>query len=394
MRICLLADGYPSKENPTFVFVQQLVEALVDDNIQVDVIAPQSITKNLVRQMPFQPFCSEGRTTKGKKYQIFRPKFISFGNCKFLDPLTNLTKDRGIKRAITAIGKDYIDVLYGHFWHNAYALKKIAQRLNRPLFVACGEGDNALEELVASLSQQELDELKETVTGVISVSSENRRKCIKLGLCNETNIVVFPNCVDQTIFHERNRQNCREKLGFNESDFVVIFVGGFIKRKGSSRLSQALREINDKSIKAIFIGKPMGGDIALPSYDQIFFQGPVNHDSLPDYLCAADVFVLPTLKEGCCNSIVESLSCGIPVISSNGAFNDDILDEGCSIRVDPLSVEQIKDAILKLKNNFKLKEQMHFKALEKSKDWSIVSRANNIMVFINSMIEKELKSSK
>lgn len=386
MRICLLSDGYPSEGIQYFVFVEQLVNALVDMGIDVDVITPQSITKNLMRRQSFLPEVNIHKTSRGKEYKVYRPKFISVGNNRFLSPIARVTNASAVKRSVRKIGVENINVFYGHFWHNAYELSKYAEKCKKPLFVACGEGDNALENLVASMSPEKLKWFNEVMTGVISVSSENKRKCIHLGLAEEKDIEVFPNCVDQDIFHQLDRQKCRAKLGLSDSDFAVIFVGGFIHRKGSTRLSQALTELNDKQIKAIFIGCPVGGDAAVPEYENIVSQGQVSHDKLPEYLSAADVFVLPTLKEGCCNAIVEAVSCGLPVISSNGAFNDDILDEKCSIRIDPMSVVEIKEAILKIKNDPQLRNSMAKAASEKSKDWSIVSRAQNILRFINNQI--------
>ena len=49
MKIAILADGYPSKGNPQFIFVQQLVNALVDLGNEIFVIAPQSLTHALIR---------------------------------------------------------------------------------------------------------------------------------------------------------------------------------------------------------------------------------------------------------------------------------------------------------------------------------------------------------
>lgn len=382
MHLCLLADGFPSKHSASFVFVEQLVNALVDLGVKVDVIAPQSITKNIIRKQPFLPFCEERKTPSGNSYSLHRPKFISAGNLKLLDPTVKFLRNKAISKAISRIGYANIDAFYGHFWHNAYALKHKAKKYSKPLFVACGEGDNALEDLVASLTQNQLNDFRNTVTGVISVSSENKRKCINLGLAEEKDIIVYPNCVDQNIFHPLEKEKCRVNLGIKKSDFVIIFVGSFIYRKGSGRISQALCEIGDDNIKAIFVGKPMGGDVDNPNYPNIFFKGSIDHDKLPEFLCAADVFVLPTLKEGCCNAIVEALSCGVPVISSEGAFNDDILDEKVSIRINPLSVEEIKQAILDLKNDPVRISKMGQQAIVKSRDWSIINRAKGLSNFI------------
>ena len=94
-------------------------------------------------------------------------------------------------------------------------------------------------------------------------------------------------------------------------------------------------------MKSIFIGS---GE-QTPEIDGILFCGKLPHDQIVHYLNAADVFVLPTLAEGCSNAIIEAMACGLPIISSDLPFNDDILDAENSIRVNSLDVESIAEAI-------------------------------------------------
>lgn len=109
----------------------------------------------------------------------------------------------------------------------------------------------------------------------------------------------------------------------------MAFVGHFNERKGSLRLSEALKEIKD--IKSIFIGR--GPEV--PDCPGILYCGSVKHNKVPEYLNASDVFVLPTLTEGCCNAIIEAMARGLPIVSSNLTCNDGILNESNSIRINP-----------------------------------------------------------
>ena len=98
------------------------------------------------------------------------------------------------------------------------------------------------------------------------------------------------------------------------------------------------------------------------------------------------MFVLPTQKEGCCNAIVEALAMGLPVISSDGAFNDDILDEKNSMRINPDDVEAIAGAIKKIKEDSALRKQMSEYSLSRHANYSIEGRAQRIVEFINKQI--------
>ena len=260
-----------------------------------------------------------------------------------------------------------------------------ARKYNKPLFVACGESGKAIDDLLQILKPQEKQRLTEAVKGVISVSSENKNRVLKNGLATEEKINVIPNAVDKAVFYPRESNELREKFGIKDSDFVISFVGGFTERKGSSRLSDAISLLNDSSVKTFFIvSRALSYDKCIPDCPGILYMDSVPHDLIPDYLSASDVFVLPTLNEGCCNAIVEALSCGVPIISSNLPFNDDILDETCSVRVDPSNVEEIKNAIALLKNDDALRARLAKGALMKSESLSIETRAKRVLEFIHS----------
>ena len=380
--ICVISDDYPTKDRMVFVFVQQLVEAFFDAGIKISVIAPQSLIRSLFRGVKIMPRQQVYYTGQGESYFVYRPYSLSFSNGNvLLNKLASLYNKKTITKSLKAISPD---VVYGHFWHSAMKGSKYAMSNGKPLFVACGEGDDSLDNWASSLSSHKKKMIRESVTGVICVSSENKRKCLEYELCTEDNTIVLPNCVNEKIFHPVNSDVFRKELGGTESDFIIAYTGAFINRKGYNRLSEAINRLQNDKIKVIFSGKPMlGHDADLPNCNGIIHCGPVNHDDLPKFLCASDVFVLPTLKEGCCNSIVEALACGIPVISSDQPFNDDILNTKNSLRIDSNNVSEIANAIELLFNNKTLYKQLKDYSRANSSNYSIVKRARRIIEFID-----------
>jgi len=179
-------------------------------------------------------------------------------------------------------------------------------------------------------------------------------------------------------FRSLDKNDCRKKLGIGEDDFVISFVGAFIPRKGIDKLQTAVSR--HPNWKCLLIG---AGEIpvTLPA-DQVIFSGRIPHDQIPAYICASDVFALPTQAEGCCNAIVEAMGCGLPIVSSDRPFNDDILDNTNSIRIDPDSVDAIEEALVKLEQNRKLRESLAAGALHKVKNLSIANRAARIIDFM------------
>ena len=55
MHICVISEDYPYKSFSSNEFVKQLCVAFADKGIEVSVIAPQSITKIILRGHPLVP---------------------------------------------------------------------------------------------------------------------------------------------------------------------------------------------------------------------------------------------------------------------------------------------------------------------------------------------------
>lgn len=379
--ITVVTSNYPAPGHAANVFVQQLVHAMIDQGVKVNVVAYQSIVHSLIHREKLLPLHSKGVSDKGVEYNIYRPYTFSTGNRDF-----KLIKWINKKIIVHKVASIKSDILYCHFWGSALHVYEYVLDKQLPMFVACGEGDNALENMVEKMPKEKLQELAKACTGVVSVSSENERKCINYNLANKDNIDVFPNCVNTTVFHKMDVTRMKQDLNIDKDDFVISFVGSFVPRKGPDRVAQAIKNLNDPHIKVMFIGKPFPGyeyDFDCPG---IIYKGALDHELLPQYENCADVFVLPTQKEGCCNAIVEALAMGLPVVSSDGPFNDDILDEKNSIRVNPDDVEAITEAIRTLRNNPELRNSMSEYSLSRHSEYTIQGRAKRILSFINKHI--------
>lgn len=384
--ICILSDDYPSAGRPVYIFVEQLVHAFLDIGVVVYVIAPQSVTRSMIRGVHLLPRRQKYQSPCGCDYWVYRPYSVSFSNGNaFLYRIFDGFNQRALESVLENIR---VDVLYGHFWHNAYKLKGFARKNHLPLFVACGEGDDAMERLAASLSTDEKKQLAEAVTGVISVSTENKRRSISLGLAQERNITVLPNAVDITKFHpmERNK-GLRQSLGVRDDDFLVLFVGYYIPRKGCHILAEAINKLDDPKIKVMFVGESLKGFMFDPDCRGIVYKGGVPHDELPAFYASADIFVLPTLKEGCSNAIIEALAMAVPVVSSDGPFNDDILNDNNSIRVNPMNVDAIMVAIKKLRQDNQYYQRLKLQMSSAAGHYSISERSQKIVSFINRQME-------
>ena len=367
----VVTPGYPSKNNSYYSFVGQLCEEFARQGKSVTVVCPQSLFSKIKHKHAFRHVhCVEDGNGL---VDVYRPYYITFPYRykRINNILYRLCLSRFLKKS-----KKRFDVYYCHFWQAGYNTYSCIKRTGAPLFVATGESE------ISKMYETRHDDSSfcRYLSGVISVSTKNKEESKNLGLASLEKCIVLPNAVNTDLFHLRERMECRNRLGFPRDEFIVAFVGWFIERKGPQRVAAAIDQIGD--VKSVFIGK---GEQE-PHCDGILFKGALPHDEVPLYLGAADVFVLPTQHEGCCNAVVEAMASGLPVISSNLPFNWDVLDSSNSIMVDPNNVNEIAQAIRKLKEDNVLREKLSLGALKKAESLTIDNRAERILKFMDSKV--------
>jgi teichuronic acid biosynthesis glycosyltransferase TuaC len=373
VNLLVCAPGFPTKKTIDYVFVLELCKQFAEMGVQVVVVAPQSLTKILLRGFPISKLVYRIQLPQNRSIKVHRPFYFSFGKGRFAGRLTNFSFRYSVKNVCTRL-LIRPDICYGHFLDSAYSLFGYAKANRLPLFCSSGEDEITFH---TEENDSNIQEFKEYLTAIISVSTKNKNELIRAKLVTASKCYVVNNAVDIASFYPRDKAPLRAKFGFPEDDFIVIYVGQFSHRKGIERLSDALNRIDDPSIKALFLGR---GSLKA-DYRGTLSHMTVPHAELPDYLCCADVFVLPTLNEGCSNAIIEALACGLPVISSNREFNLDLLNDSNSILVDPENVDAIADAIKRLKGDAKLMNKMRSNILTGT-NYSLDKRARNILQII------------
>lgn len=379
MNICVISHSYPTNKTIDFVFVDQLCREFANQGHSVTVIAPQSVTKCLYRGVPFSKLKSVITTDKGNSFKLYRPYWLSLGN-KFTW-LVGKSFTKAVDKVLCSCNQKF-DVIYGHFWAQVIAALPFAKERKIPLFAVAGEGELNTHK---SMTIEQIADVKNYIKGCVCVATKSKNESIAAGFATEEMCQVFPNAVNPKLFYQRDKLRMREKLGFSNDDFIVAFVGQWNSRKGVKRLSDALTLLGNSNIKAFFLGK--GTEV--PTYEHIIYQGTVNHDLLPEYLSAADIFVLPTNNEGCSNAVIEAMACGLPIISSDMEFNWDVLNETNSILVDPYDINAIAAAIQKIYEDSEFYEKLQKGALCTAAGLTIDKRAAKILSFISSRISKK-----
>lgn len=381
-RVCIITNKYPNDiDKNVLVFVQQLVWAMADLGVSCSVICPIPINLNY-RYAMFPKKIIE-QTENGSTVEVFFPKYIGFGQSDIFgynpSHLTTYNFTNAVSRIVKNMNEKP-DAVYGHFITPAgITAARIGRKFNIPSFMAYGE---ATIKTIEHFGFKQVNNELSNLDGVVAVSNQNKEMLVSTNAVKEEKIKVFSNGYRKERFFPRDKNEARKMYGFPKDEFIVCFVGSFDYRKGIERLMEAIKDID--GVYAICAGK---GEL-MPSSNKCIYNKSVNNADLPFFYSAADVFVLPTLNEGCCNAIIEAMACGLPIISSNMPFNDDILDDTCSIRVDPLSITAIKNAISILHSDRGKLNELSKGSVEKARSLTLEIRAKNIINFINEVVVK------
>ena len=368
------------------VFFQNLIFAIADAGMRCTVISPVSVVRYKTRIKDFPYHCIH-KTPLGSDVDVYYPKVLSASSKQIGKFNTEVVTERLFERGALRVAKkltERFDAVYGHFFlYGGLAAIKIGRKLCIPSFVAFGECDyeTQVQQTYDDLTHKDVD----GVSGIIAVSTKNANVLKQLGLFDNTPIIIAPNGVNKKEFYKKDKTECRRILGLPEDKFIVGFVGGFIPRKGNQRLLEAVSQLPD--VYLAFAGR--GNEP--PSGDRVLFCEAMKHEEVVNLLNAVDVFCLPTLSEGSCNAVIEAMSCGVPVISSALPFNDDVLSDDNSIRLDPMSISQIRDAILLLKENTEKRNKIAENGYKTAHELNIDKRAKKILCFIDKILYNSKK---
>lgn len=113
----------------------------------------------------------------------------------------------------------------------------------------------------------------------------------------------------------------RLKTDYTIGDTIkLLFTGSFGFRKGGEYLLEAIKILNSRNIpcELTIVGGTGGATEMLDRYNlpNVRLVGMVPQDELKVYLKNADMYVFPSLCEGCAQSGMEALTAGLPVITT------------------------------------------------------------------------------
>ena len=154
------------------------------------------------------------------------------------------------------------------------------------------------------------------------------------------------------------RESIRIEYNIDSTELLFMCVTRLIWEKGIREMVSAFQEIckSQPHVKLIIVGSPHTNNPryvtaeyieSMKGSNNIIFAG--SHDNIPQLLCAADVFIYPSYyREGVPRSILEALSIGLPIITTNTPGCNLTVMEGCNgYLIESRSAKAIYDTIHK-----------------------------------------------
>jgi len=210
---------------------------------------------------------------------------------------------------------------------------------------------------------------------IVTCSNWLAKEAGKSKLLGDKQIVTIPNPIDTNIYKPNDKESARKKFGF-EPDKFLLLIGAMNlkeKRKGFSYLVEALKYIYesykkfDQKIEILTFGKldrKLGREIPY----KIHQLGQIeNGNQLIALYNSANLYIAPSLQDNLPNTVLESISCGTPVVAFKvGGMTDMITHNENGYLAELESYKDLANGIVKLLSDSAILKEMRNNCRQKA----------------------------
>lgn len=200
-----------------------------------------------------------------------------------------------------------------------------------------------LQEWELSLPESDYQRLVEETTmprAWLAASSFTKNTLVEHGIPSDR-VHVVPYGVDLEHFRPASRPLPIDRT------LRLLFVGRINQRKGVKYLLEALRLLPGRHVELTVCGRVLD-DLRLfePYRSQVTIRPSVSHRELVEAYRSADLFVFPSVAEGFGHVLLESMACGLPVLSTTATAATDLVVNGeDGFVVEPANAPQLAERI-------------------------------------------------
>lgn len=255
-------------------------------------------------------------------------------------------------------------------------------------------------EETAQQEARNISRILENAKGLIVISENTKKDVVKWFKFPEQRIKV----IHLGASEEFRPLNSEEKTaGFKavksygiEGEFI-LFAGTIEPRKNLENLTVAFKRLKDErkithklviaGMKSARPGKIFELVDKLGLSKDVIFTGYVRQEDINFFYNLADCFIYPSFYEGFGLPIVEAFHAGSAVITSNRSSCAEVAGNA-AVLIDPDSVEQMADAMLRVVSDRALNAELRKKAISRARDFSWDIAARKTLNFFQEIYKK------
>jgi len=373
MKIAVLTSSYPRfPGDGTAPFVKSICETMVKSGHTIDVVVPYDVES--------RPIETSGVNLYRYRY-IWPDRFHILGHARSLDsdvrlkPLTYFLLPLFICVAFFKLfavtGKQKSQIIHVHWVLPNGPVAALVAKIRRIPFVVSLHGSDIFLAHKSWLFGLVARWVFSQAAGVTACSPDLKKKALELGAPESTVLLAWG--ADPEIFKPvENQEELRDKMGWNQG-VILVALGRMVYKKGFEILLKAMPPVLEKhpNLQVVMGGdgplltelKKLAGSLGIAS--SVRFIGRVPWNEVPNFLAAADIFVLPSVQDASGNLdglptvLLEAMGCGSAIIASDiGGVSLAIRDQENGLLVPPGLAPELTQSLLGLLDNPTLRENL------------------------------------
>jgi glycosyltransferase EpsD len=152
---------------------------------------------------------------------------------------------------------------------------------------------------------------------------------IKAGV-KKKKIVILPTGINLKKF--QSWKNIRKELGISDKEFVLVYAGLIVPRKGIDIMLRTFKKLNNENVKLLLVGDGPNKKKYISMAYKLGIQNKVKflgwRKDIPSILRSSDALFLPSRGEGLPGIVMEAMASGLPVVASNIPCIPDLVEDG------------------------------------------------------------------